>query len=103
MSLNILRDSCIKSWLYRERGNQAKLSSSCSSEVSQIIEAEVRMAVLTACSNVSLAFHNHLSPQIRKAFPDLNVAPHYHSASIIATCMLNLVIAPMLRKISLLV
>ena len=35
-------------------------------------EAEVRMAVLTASSNVPLAFHDrlHHPPTIRKAFPD---------------------------------
>lgn len=33
-------------------------------------EAELRMAVLTATSNVPLAFHDHLSPTIRKIFPD---------------------------------
>ena len=82
----------------RKSQSKLKLSSSCSSEVSQIIEAEVRMAVLTACSNVPLAFHDHLSPLIRKVFPDSNVASRYHSASTKATCMLNLAIAPMLKE-----
>ena len=38
------------------------------------IEAEVKMAVLTASANVPLAFHNTLSPMIRTAFSDSKIA-----------------------------
>ena len=48
-------------------------------------EAELRMAVLTASYNVSLAFHDRLSSTIRKAFPDSKIASRYHSASTKAT------------------
>ena len=54
------------------------------------------MAVLTATSNVPLAFHDHLSPTIRKIFPDSKIASKYHSASTKATCMLNEAVAPAL-------
>jgi len=33
-------------------------------------EVELKMAVLTASSNVPVAFHDCLSPTIRKVFPD---------------------------------
>jgi len=56
------------------------------------------MAVLTACSNVPLAFHDHLSPLNRNVFPDSNVASWYLSASTKATCMLNLAIAAMIKE-----
>ena len=56
------------------------------------------MAVLTAGSNVPLAFHDHLSPTIRKVFPDSKIASKYHSASTKATCMLNEAVAPALLE-----
>ena len=59
-------------------------------------EAELRMAVLTATSNVPMAFHDHLSPTIRKVFPDSKIALKYHSASTKATCILNEAVAPTL-------
>ena len=59
-------------------------------------EAELQMAVLTASSNVPLAFHDNLSPTIRRVFPDSKIASKYHSASTKATCMLNETVAPML-------
>ena len=59
-------------------------------------EAELKMAVSTAISNVPLAFHDHLSPTIRKIFPNSKIALKYHSASTKATCMLNEAVAPML-------
>jgi len=37
-------------------------------------EAELKMAVLTASSNVPLAFHDCLSPTIRKVFPPMLTA-----------------------------
>ena len=61
-------------------------------------EAEVRMAVLTATCNVPFAFHDHLSPTIRAVFPDSPIASKYHSASTKAMCMLNMAIAPELKK-----
>ena len=62
----------------------------------QRMEAELRMAVLTASSNVPLAIHNQLSPMIRKAFQDSKISAKYHSASTKATCMVNEAVAPML-------
>ena len=59
-------------------------------------EAELRLAVLTAVSNVPLAFHDQLSPTIRKVFPDSKIASKYQSASTKATCMLNKAVAPIL-------
>ena len=41
------------------------------------MEAELQMAVLTATSNVSLAFHDRLSPMIRNIFPDSKIALKY--------------------------
>lgn len=61
-------------------------------------EAELQMAVLTASSNVPLAFHDHLSPTIRKVFPYSKIASKYHSASTKATCMLNEAVAPALLE-----
>ena len=48
-------------------------------------EAELQLAVLTASCNVPLAFHDRLSPMIRKIFPDSKLASKYHSASTKAT------------------
>ena len=47
------------------------------------------MAVLGAGGNTPLAFHDSLSPTIRKVFLDSKIAAEYHSASTKATCMLN--------------
>ena len=58
----------------------------------------MKMAVLTASCNVPLAFHDQLSPTIRSVFPDSKIAAKYHSASTKAMCMLNLAIAPALKK-----
>ena len=54
------------------------------------------MAILTASSNIPLAFHDCLSPMIRNIFPDSKTASSYHSASTKAMCMLNLAVAPVL-------
>ena len=54
------------------------------------------MAVLSEISNVPLAFHDRLSPTIKKVFPDSKIALKYHSASTKATSMLNEVVATML-------
>lgn len=62
----------------------------------QRTEAELHLAVLTASSNVPLAFHDRLSPTIRKILPDSKIASKYHSASTKATCMLNEAVTPML-------
>ena len=72
--------------------------SSSLNETLKRTEAEVRMAVLTASSDVPLAFHDRLSPTIRSSFADSKIAASYHSASTKATCMLNLAIAPMLKE-----
>jgi hypothetical protein len=58
--------------------------------------AELKIAVLTATSNIPMAFHDSLSPTINKVFPDSGIACKYRSASTKATCMLNLAVAPML-------
>ena len=67
-----------------------------SSETVKRTEAELGMAVLTATSNIPLAFHDRLSPTIRNIFPDSKIASNYHSASTKATCMLNFAVAPAL-------
>ena len=54
------------------------------------------MVVLTATSNIPLAFHDKLSPAIRSLFSDSKTASDYHSASTKATCILNLAVAPVL-------
>ncbi|CAB4036850.1 PREDICTED: uncharacterized protein LOC107326933 [Paramuricea clavata] len=74
--------------------NQQKLSFHTPerSEELKRTEAELQMAVLTASSNVPLAFHDNLSP----VFPDSKIASKYRSASTKATCMLNEAVAPML-------
>ena len=59
-------------------------------------EAELQMGVLTACSNAPLAFHDNLSPTIRRVSPDSKIASKYHSASTKANCMLNEAVASML-------
>lgn len=61
-------------------------------------EAELQMAVLTASSNIPIAFHDCLSPMIRNVFPDSKIASKYHSASTKATCMLNEAVAPTLLE-----
>ena len=61
------------------------------------MEAEVQIAVLTASCNVPLAFHDQLSTILRSIIPDSKIAAKYHSTSTIATCMINLAIAPALK------
>ena len=81
----------------KSRLDQAKLLKSQSrlsfvastSEATQRTEAKLKLAVLTAHSNIPLAFHDKLSPAIRELFPDSKIASKYHSASTKATCMLN--------------
>ena len=75
---------------------QSKLPVSTQGPSSQRLAAELKMAVLTASSNIPLAFHDKLSPMIRSIFPDSRIASDYHSASTKATCMLNLAVAPIL-------
>ena len=67
-----------------------------STESVKRIEAELKIAVVTASSNIPMAFHDLLSPTIKKVFPDSGIARNYHSASTKATCMLNLAVAPIL-------
>ena len=69
-----------------------------SDEVLKRTAAEVKIAVLTACCNIPFTFHDQLSPTIRSVFPDSKVAVKYHSAKTKAMCMLNLAIAPALKK-----
>ena len=53
--------------------DQPKLSFEVhSDEDLQRTEAELQLAVLTASSNIALAFHDRLSPTIRKIFPKLH-------------------------------
>ncbi len=56
------------------------------------------MAVVTASSNIPLAFHDQLSPLMRSIFPDSEIATKYNSASTKATCILNQAVAPKLKK-----
>ena len=78
--------------------NQPKLTFNTpqTSEDQKKTEAELQIAVLTVSSNVPLAFHDKLSPTIRRIFPDSKIASKYHSASTKATSMLNEAVAPML-------
>ena len=62
-------------------------------------EAELKMAVLSASCDIPLAFHDHLSPTIRRVFSDSEVASNYHSAATKATCILNLAVAPILIEV----
>ena len=84
--------------LAKAQKNQQKLTfnTSLTSEDQKRTEAELQIAVLTASSNVPLAFHDKLSPTIRRIFPDSKIASKYHSASTKATCMLNEAVARML-------
>jgi len=89
---------CTQTQGHKDRAHSLKCSSKPvqSNEDGKRIEAELKMFVLIACSNVPLAFHDHLSPMIRNVFPDLKIASKYKSASTKATCMLNLAVAPTL-------
>ena len=78
--------------------SRLNFSNPSSDEVLKRTEAEVRMAVLMASCNIPLAFHDQLSPTIRRIFPDSKIAAKYHSASTKAMCMLNLAVAPSLKK-----
>ena len=51
------------------------------------IEAELKMAVLTASASIPMAFHDKLSPVIRSCFSDSVIGSNYHSASTKATCL----------------
>lgn len=80
--------------------SQAKISfpAASSSKDGLRLEAELKMAVLTASCNIPLAFHDRLSPLVRSIFPDSEIATKYHSASTKATCMINHAVAPMLQS-----
>lgn len=80
--------------------SQSRLTFAGSSQSDESLrtEAKVRMAVLSASCNIPLAFHDKLSPILRSIFPDSKIAAKYHSASTKAMCMLNLAVAPSLKK-----
>lgn len=44
--------------------------------------------------NIPLAFTNHLSPLLKSAFPDSEIAKSYASASTKTTCIINGALAP---------
>ena len=44
--------------------------------------------------NIPLAFANHLSPLLKRTFPDSEIAKSYASASTITTCIINGALAP---------
>ena len=75
---------------------QTSLNFSAKDSVDKTTEAELKMAILTAASNIPLAFHDRLSPAIKACFEDSKIAKTYRSASTKATCMLNLAVAPSL-------
>ena len=81
-----------KSFLMQSR---LQLSHPESSESLKKLTDELKMVVLTDTSNISMVFHDKLSPAIRSAFSDSVVASNYHSASTKATCMLNLAVVPL--------
>ena len=60
--------------------------------------AEGRMAKLSAGCNLSLAFHDQLSPLTRSVLPDSEIAKKYHSAFTKVTCIINYAVAPQLKK-----
>ena len=78
--------------------SQSKLNFASTNSDMRCLEAEVRMAVSTAGCNLSLAFHDQLSPLTRSVFPDSEIAKKYHSASTKATCIINYAVAPHLKK-----
>ncbi len=51
-----------------------------SNEILKRMEAELKIAVLTASSNIPMAFHDRyrLSPTLSKVFPDSGIARKYH-------------------------
>ena len=73
-----------KSYLEQAKGLKAQpklpfQGAQSSEELNRTLaEAELQMAVLTAISNVPLAFHNCLSPMIRKVFLDSKIASKYY-------------------------
>ena len=75
---------------------QSRLQLNAPEPILKRITAELKMAVLTACCNIPLAFHDKLSPTIRDVFSDSKAGTNYHSASTKATCMLNMAVAPLL-------
>ena len=95
---DIIKHCNTKNHLTLANNNQLRLTFNTPerSEDLKRTEAEVQMAVLTSSSNVPLAFHDSLSPTIRRIFPNSKIASKYYSASTKATCMLNEAVAPML-------
>ena len=69
-----------------------------SSVISKRTVAELKMTVLSASSDIPLAFHDRLSTTIGTVFPDSEIASKYHSAATKATCMLNNAVAPTIAK-----
>ena len=78
--------------------SKIKFPTASSSNDMKRLEAEVRMAVLSASCNIPLAFHDQLSPLVRSVLPDSEIAANYHSASTKATCILNYAVAPSLKN-----
>jgi len=63
----------------RALSNQPKLSFQAqSNDILKRTEVELQLSV--SC-NIPLAFHDRLSPTIRKIFPDSKITKKYHSAS----------------------
>ena len=60
----------------------------------KVIRSEVKVANALVQHNIPLAFSDHLSPLLRSAFPDSEIAKSYASASTKTTCMINGAIAP---------
>ena len=56
------------------------------------------MAVLLATQNAPLSFHDSLSTNIRRVFPDSQIILTYYSAPTNATCMLNGLLDPFLLE-----
>ena len=78
--------------------SQSKLNFASTNSDMRCLEAEVRMALLTAGCNLFLAFRDQLSPLIRSIFPDSEIAKKYHSASTKATCIIDYAVATQLKK-----
>ena len=70
--------------------NDLSNATSNDSLLQKTTSAEVTMSVLTVTENISLAFHEQLSPAICPSFSDSPTASKYRPRATKATCMLTL-------------
>ncbi len=60
----------------------------------QVTKDEVKIANGLVQHNIPIAFSDHLSPFLRSAFPDNEIAKSHASASTKTTCIINGALAP---------